>query len=152
LIWLLGLVTGGLHILALPLLLSAWFIYAGVFSALGMWCSAACRTTLRATIWTLTWVLAISVGHWMLTSMGCYMPLAYAGAGGRNFEWLLKLQAGQTPPFVLGFLQFHGEEFQRDYGSNDVIELCLCCVFGLACWTVLAVIFWFKAHSSFCAM
>jgi ABC-type transport system involved in multi-copper enzyme maturation permease subunit len=152
LIWLLGLVTGGLHILALPVLLTAWFIYAGVFSALGMWCSAACRTTLRATIWTLTWVLAISVGHWMLTSMGCYIPLASAGANSRSFEWLLKVQAGQTPPFVLGFLQFHGEEFERPYSSSEAIELCLCCVFGLACWTVLAVILWFKAHSSFCAM
>jgi ABC-type transport system involved in multi-copper enzyme maturation permease subunit len=151
-IWFLGIVTGGLHILALPLLMVAWLVYAGVFSALGMWCSAACRTTLRATIWTLTWVLALSVGHWMVTSMGCFIPLSYAGANGRSFEWLLKIQAGQTPPFVLGFLAFQGEEFDRGYGTHELIELCLCCLFGLACWAALAIVFWFKAHSRFCAM
>src|SRR5262249_15127893 len=53
LIWFLGIITTGLHVLALPLVLGAWFVYAAFLAALGMWYSTTCRTSLQSTISTL---------------------------------------------------------------------------------------------------
>ena len=38
---------------ALLLLLAAWWAYAAFAASLGLWFSLRCRTTLRATVWTL---------------------------------------------------------------------------------------------------
>src|SRR5207249_2130740 len=52
LIWGVGLATGGLHWLALPLLLLAWGVFAGFEATIGLWFSLLCKTSLRATVAT----------------------------------------------------------------------------------------------------
>jgi ABC-type transport system involved in multi-copper enzyme maturation permease subunit len=68
LIWGLGVVTLGVHILAVPLLLWAWFCYAAFLASLGLWFSVVSRTTLRATMLTLLTTVAAGVGQWMIWS------------------------------------------------------------------------------------
>src|SRR5262249_8189413 len=53
LIWGTGVVTGGLHVLAAPLLATAWFVFAAFLAVLGLWFSAVSHTTLRGTVTTL---------------------------------------------------------------------------------------------------
>jgi hypothetical protein len=56
-IWLLGFLAGGLHVLSLLMLVAAWWAYAAFAASLGLWFSLRCRTTLRATVWTLVTLL-----------------------------------------------------------------------------------------------
>jgi ABC-type transport system involved in multi-copper enzyme maturation permease subunit len=115
LLWLVGAVTGGLSPLAVPLLLLALFAYLAFAASLGLWFSLRCRTTLRATIWTLVTLLGVSFGHWLLTF--CCGPLLPASGPvrGRPFADptpgpVLLLSAVQkytlTPPVTMNALAF----------------------------------------------
>src|SRR5262249_44277005 len=64
-IWLLGLAVQSLHVLAVPLLAVAWLVYAGGCAVIGLWFSLVCRTTLRATVWTLVTLALLAGGHWV---------------------------------------------------------------------------------------
>jgi ABC-type transport system involved in multi-copper enzyme maturation permease subunit len=152
-IWFLGLVTGGVHPLAVPLLPIAWLVYAAMFATVGIWFSIVCRTTLRSTLWTLVTVLGMSVGHWLLSSMCCFMPLSLlANVRGHTLDYLAKLEFGQTPPLVLGLFAFSGRELDNDFGRKDTIELIVSCLFGLACWAAAAAALWLGASLRFRAV
>jgi ABC-type transport system involved in multi-copper enzyme maturation permease subunit len=60
-VWCLGLFTGAVHPLSLVLLVLAGFVYADFVARLGMWFSLRCRSMLRATVWTLVTLFALSV-------------------------------------------------------------------------------------------
>src|SRR5207244_638086 len=66
LVWALGVLTGGLHILALPLVVVAWVVYASVYAMIGLWFSMTCTTTARATIWTMAWGVILGGGHMLM--------------------------------------------------------------------------------------
>jgi ABC-type transport system involved in multi-copper enzyme maturation permease subunit len=70
-LWIIGVATGGLSIVALPLLLVALFVYLCFAASLGLWFSLRCRTTLRATIWTMVTLLGITCGHWLMSPFCC---------------------------------------------------------------------------------
>jgi ABC-type transport system involved in multi-copper enzyme maturation permease subunit len=140
LIWFLGVLTGGLHIFALPLVLAAWFVFAAFAAMLGLWFSLVSRSSMRATVWTLTTAIALSIGHFL--PWLCCMPLM-VGVGGRGLEYVAKFQAGLTPPFIMGFLAFSGQEFVWDGGvRNELVEWLMFCLFGLFVWSVACVGFW----------
>jgi ABC-type transport system involved in multi-copper enzyme maturation permease subunit len=140
LIWLLGVITGGLHVLALPLLLIAWAVYAAVLAGVGLWFSTVCRTSLRATLWTLLTTVGITVGHWLLLGLGCYLPISFSGINSRDMRYVLQFQAGQTPPFVLGWLAMQGDEFDRM--DQSVLEMTGFALIGIFCWAGLAAFVW----------
>jgi ABC-type transport system involved in multi-copper enzyme maturation permease subunit len=153
LIWAIGIATGGLHVVAVVLLLVAWVVYAAFFAAVGLWFSAGSRTSLRATLWTLLATVGLSVGHWLLTVLLCFMPLAFVARGGSSAgdlaEFIAKFEAGQTPPFVLGLLAFQGAEFTTPYGSKDMWHLTASSVFGICCWGAAAFGTWDLASQRF---
>jgi ABC-type transport system involved in multi-copper enzyme maturation permease subunit len=64
-VWLVGIATGGLHPLAVPLLLAAWCAYAGFIASLGMFFSVYARTTVRAVTATTLTALSVGVGPWI---------------------------------------------------------------------------------------
>jgi hypothetical protein len=92
------------------------------------------RSTLRATLATLIVTIVLAVGHWL--PWMCCGPLLFAGSG-RELEQLLKLQAGFTPPAVLAFFAFQGEEFRN--GRSEVLEFIGYGLFGLFGWGAMTV-------------
>jgi len=154
-IWFLGLLTGGLYPFALPLLVFSWFVYAAVYSTLGMWFSTVCKTTLRSTIWTLFTALAISAGHWLVMAAFCYLPLSFLNAGGPRgdtLEWIVKIETGQTPPAVLAIFAFHKEDVEpTNYGyrSSGFQDYLISCSFGVVSWAGLAAIVWGATSARF---
>jgi ABC-type transport system involved in multi-copper enzyme maturation permease subunit len=141
LIWGIGLVTTGLHVLALPLVAAAWVVYAAFLSNLGLWFSAVCKTSLRATIWTIMTTFLCFGGHWLCWL--CCIPFFIAGGGpGRAFEDVAQFQLfGLTPPFGLGWLAFQGQEF-RDFGSDHAMKFTAFALFGLVIWGAAALGLW----------
>jgi ABC-type transport system involved in multi-copper enzyme maturation permease subunit len=140
-IWFLGIVTGGLHVASILLLIGAWLVYAGFFACLGMWFSLVCRTSLRATMWTLLTTVLLAGGHWIVMLMCCYAPIGIlARSSGNDLEYVAKFQAGQTPPFVLGLFALHGEmEFRGHRALEEMMELVGFSVLGLGTWTVVGL-------------
>jgi hypothetical protein len=151
-IWGIGVLTGGLHILALPLVAAAWLIFAAFLSVMGTWFSMVSKTTLRATVWTLLCTAVLGGAHlvvWM-----CCGPLLFLGGpgDGRAAEFLIKFHLGLTPPFALGFLQFHGEEFRGPYAGTEAGQFMAACLFGLFIWALGTVIFFVGANARFRAL
>jgi ABC-type transport system involved in multi-copper enzyme maturation permease subunit len=147
-IWGLTIAVDGLQPLAVPLLVGCWVVYAGVFAGIGLWYSMASRTTLRATLWTLLTVLGVGGGHWLLTGMCCYFPLAaVARVGPNSVEDLAMFQFGQTPPLVMGLLAFHGDEFE--HGRSGTAKLVFFCLVGLLCWAGATAVLWATVSERF---
>ena len=140
----LGLVTGGLNPIALPLLFMAWLIYAAVLAGIGLWFSTVARTTMRATLFTLLTVTGISVGHWLLYM--CCIPVFWAGHyPGREAEWIPQFQLfGLTPPVTLGFLAFGWREFDNlsNSAQEDWAKFAAFAFVGLALYVIAAAALW----------
>jgi ABC-type transport system involved in multi-copper enzyme maturation permease subunit len=150
LMWGISVLLGGIQFFAPILIAGAWFVLAGFCAMLGLWYSTACKTTLRATVWTLGTVAFLGGGHWLLGTMCCYMPIAMMSVRERDIEYVMQFQAfGMTPPVTLGFLAIHGDEFDH-YGSreNPFIFL-LFCLIGLFGWGVATAVLWAPTSERF---
>jgi ABC-type transport system involved in multi-copper enzyme maturation permease subunit len=140
-IWLMGAMTDGLQIAAVPLLMFAWVVYAGVFSLVGMWFSMVCKTTLRATVWTLLCTIGMGAGHWIITSMCCFLPISMmAHTSGRDVEYIAKFELGQTPPFVLALLAFRAEEMSGRRMWDESLEFLGFSILGLGMWIIFGLV------------
>lgn len=143
-VWLMGVLGGGLSLAAVPLLIIAWCSHAAGLATLGLWISIACKTTLRATTTTLLVGIGLAFGHW--TIWFCLGPCLFPLGGMRMFDWLFKLQLGFTPPVALGgFLAFQNDDFQSRWFGEMVVYAIL----GSIIWMILAVIFWKNANEMF---
>lgn len=152
-IWMLGMITGGINPCGVPLVLASWVIYAGVFAVVGLWFSLVCKTTLRATVWTLLSVIFLGGGHWVFLGMCCWAPCGI-------FMELMKIrqheltefvaffQLGQTPPFVMGLLAFRGEDLKY-IGHRDEGRIIFCAFLGLVTWVVAGLLLGLRVNSRF---
>ncbi len=142
----LALMTEGIYVLALPMFLGAWVVYAVFFAMIGLWFSMVCRSTMRATVYTMLTTIGISVGHWMIWM--CCMPILFflemnRGGGGNIPEYLAKFQAGMTPPFVLGWFAYSQEELARSGDRKEFAELTGFSLLGLFLYTMASLMLWF---------
>jgi ABC-type transport system involved in multi-copper enzyme maturation permease subunit len=65
-VWGLGVLTGGVNVIAVPLLLVGFVVYLGFVTSLGLFCSTVCRSTLRATLATEITLLVLASVPWLL--------------------------------------------------------------------------------------
>jgi hypothetical protein len=148
LVWGFGVLTGGLHVLALPLVLLAAAVYAGFVSSLGLYFSTVSRTTLRATLYTMLTLVALAVGPWVL-----------AGGGDVLLEWWLPpdwvraagafVRYGLSPPVTLWTVAFRFDGFvlgDREAMSGEAV---LGALAGLACYALAAWALWRMALARF---
>jgi ABC-type transport system involved in multi-copper enzyme maturation permease subunit len=145
-VWAIGLLTGAVGILAVPLQVVLWLIPATFMAALGMYCSAVGTTTLRATTWTIVGTLVALGGHWVCLGMCCYAPLTAAAThGDRGLEWLLDLELGLTPPYLFGWLPY------RDIADLRVGDGKASALYAAAqvVWIVAAAVIGHLAHEKF---
>ncbi|HXG12183.1 MAG TPA: ABC transporter permease subunit, partial [Gemmataceae bacterium] len=168
-----GVFTGGLFPLAVPLLLIAWLIYASFLASLGLTFSLFCCSTTRATVWTLVTIVGLTGGHWLC---GMWLNLRFASAPTRgntdHATWIIELQKyALTPPLTLYLLAFDSNEAEG--GLHDVDDFwptyhkwssgrsaywrkgllscgrLLAASFGLGCYAVAAWVLWAVARQNF---
>lgn len=143
-IWFLGLVTGGLHWFALPLVLLAFFVYASFFAMLGLFFSMAAKTSMRATVYTVLSTIGFMGGHWLIWCC-CAPILSMTGSGGAE-QTIFKIHLGFTPLAVLFINSFCANDFAGNselFGTRREFGECLgSCLFGLVIWGVATLIFW----------
>jgi ABC-type transport system involved in multi-copper enzyme maturation permease subunit len=158
-ILLLGVVSGGVHPLGVPIILAGCFVYGVAVTMIGLYFSIVARSSLHATVMTVLSLLFLGGGHWLLTwciGFPAFAVLMMAvNLQGPNMmlmeaiqkisEYILKFQLGVTPPFVLGFCAFSWEELGRQnrFLERTYWELVGFSVLGLFLWTALSAILWF---------
>jgi ABC-type transport system involved in multi-copper enzyme maturation permease subunit len=140
-----GVCTGGLHVLAVPLVVTAWVIYSVFFAMVGLWYSMACTSSMRATVLTVLTTIGLGGGHWLITGM-CCMPLftmLHMHRADDFPEYLIKFQTGMTPPAVLAFCSYTGHDLEQQFGRRIFSEILPFCVVGLFLWVVGCFVMWF---------
>jgi ABC-type transport system involved in multi-copper enzyme maturation permease subunit len=142
-IWTIGLCTGGLHPMSIPLLVIAFFIFSSAFAWFGIWCSLTCSTTLRATVWGFMSSIFFGGGYLILMALCCV-----ATAAGRGAEAPMKMLVGLCPGVTMSYLPFRNfsEDEVRFIGeSSDVWAMYA--FIGLAVWCgATALISFFAAQ------
>ena len=145
-VWAIGLVSGAVGIVAVPFQVILWLIPAAFIASLGLYCSAACKTTLRATTWAIAGTLFALGGHWICLGMCCYAPLSVAMShGDRGLEWLVDLQIGLTPPYLFAALPF--SEVSRIWSHDPMAPVLIAA--AQVIWLVAAAVVGHLAHEKF---
>lgn len=126
-----GLLSGGLHLLSVPLLCVMWASYAAFLTVLATHYSLTATTTLRATVRTLMTAGFLWFGPWM--TLGCCAALVPRAFGN---EVVFKFLAGLTPPIALGVMSFSYETYDRRF-TGEMIPYCL---LGAGVWTTVAAV------------
>jgi ABC-type transport system involved in multi-copper enzyme maturation permease subunit len=148
-IWAVALVTGGMHHATIMLSMVTWLVFASVLAGLGLWFSTACKTTLRATMYTLAITGFLGAGQWALWM--CCLPFSPAGMrflGSSGYFYyssfdgpLALLQVGfsvLSPPTVLYQLSATQYEMKDSYWEFQTITT----YFGLFMWVMAGVCIW----------
>jgi ABC-type transport system involved in multi-copper enzyme maturation permease subunit len=141
-----AILCGGIHLLAVPLVLMAWFIYAVFFTMVGMWFSMACKSSMRATVLTVLTTLFLGGGHWLFAGMCFYIPVSImmrAGGPGDFMEYIMQFEAGLTPPWVLGLSAYSWRNLEMDFRHDKMGEMLVFCLIGLFLWALACVILWY---------
>jgi hypothetical protein len=147
-VWLIAMVFGGANPLAFFLHILAFFAPAMCFASIGLWYSARCRTTLRATAWTIATAILVGGGHWLCMGMCCYMPLAMvARGGGKGFEYFLVGELAVTPPYIFGWDPFREFSDLTLPGLHD--SMLIFAGLGIVVWCLAALMIWSAAKGRF---
>jgi ABC-type transport system involved in multi-copper enzyme maturation permease subunit len=89
----------------------AWTVYAGCFAMLGLWFSVACRSTRRATLWTLGTLALLGLGH--------RAPQFFSGAP-KELRWPHTIAVfGLTPPAALQWVTLNGDDLGGERLSSS---------------------------------
>jgi ABC-type transport system involved in multi-copper enzyme maturation permease subunit len=138
--------TGGIHLLAVPLVITEWFVYAAFFAMVGMGYSMSCQSSMRATVYTVMTTLMLGGGHWLVMGLCCYFPAATLMRGGNPgsfIEYLAKFQAGMTPPFVMGLSAYSWEDLGHNFSRREFGEWIAFSMVGLFLWAMGGLILWY---------
>jgi len=116
-LYLLALVTGGLHPLAVPLVIFAFAVHAAFAASLGVYCSLVTGSTLRATIATVVSMAVVGCGHWLIALV--LQPLAYVYLGKTEADLVFSVHLwGLTPPCNLAAVSFSSADLEPTKINN----------------------------------
>jgi ABC-type transport system involved in multi-copper enzyme maturation permease subunit len=134
-VWGIGLAAGAVHPLAPVGFVLAWLVYAAFAASLGLWSSAANRSTHLSSFWTLFFLGAAVLASWL--------------AAFDITPWMSSVEAlGLSPPLALGLLIFSpGDvrtwaEPKSEWSFNGIL-------LGLAVWGTGAAVLWGLARIRF---
>jgi ABC-type Na+ efflux pump permease subunit len=131
-VWLVGLLWGSVHLLAVPAWCLTWLLIALFLASLGLFFSVLCRSTQWATLGTLLVVVLTVAGSGLL---------AFDVATGDGAAYAL------TPPAALAAMAFFSGDFQNHRAL--LLPLFGYLVVGLFFWTVAAGLLYLMARSRF---
>ncbi len=150
LIWLIGLVTDGLSIIAVPFLIGAFLVFAAFIGILGLWFSIVSRTTFRANIGTLGTTVLLGGGYWFFFALCCFGLLFNVGPGRGIADEMAKfMSVGMTPPVTLGVLAFTNDQIRLGQEDFQMLSFAL---IGLVVWALATASLWAVTSARFRAV
>jgi ABC-type transport system involved in multi-copper enzyme maturation permease subunit len=144
-IWVVGILTGGLNLYAVPLLACAILVYTAFVASLGLWFSTVNRSNLRSNLFTLLAVLVLIVGPGFIlrTLTGDLL----IGPSRFHPTWASKfVDIGLNPGASLGILSFRTADIVGVEGSQRYEQVLIVLV-ALQLFLVAAVVIWLLART-----
>ncbi|HYV35423.1 MAG TPA: ABC transporter permease subunit, partial [Gemmataceae bacterium] len=152
-IWAIGIVTGGLHLVSLLFAVVAWTIYAAFAATLGLWFSVTSKSSLRATVWTIAMLIITGAGHWLIWACcGPMLAFSYSPGTEKVAQYLLKAQAGiLTPGFVMVWSVLASEDTIRsgDPWNREWWEMTIFSLVGLVGWSIASAVLYSVTSARF---
>jgi len=142
--WIIGITTKALHPVTLGLFMIAWLVYASFFAGLGLWFSTTCRTSLRATLWTLATTIFVGGGHLALGM--CCLPVGLGPGPGSLPTELLGIQAIFVPTWTFYLICASAESLNSQEGVTVQV---IVAYFALFVWALGALFLWTVTRSVF---
>ncbi len=140
--WVIGLLSGGLNVLALPVVIGAWFCYAACLASLGLFFSLWTGSTVRATVLT---ILTAGVGmilFWMAVDYAqTFLGLKIPGQHAMNSV----PDCLALPPCALWGLSFSS----ADVASPPWLVLWMVSSVGAAIYAWAAMHLWYATKAVF---
>lgn len=141
-----ALMTRGLHLLAVPIVIGSWFVYAVFFTMVGMWFSMACQSSLRATVLAVLTTLFLGGGHWLLMGLCCLIPsMIFMRYGNPEdfVRYIAQFELGMTPPFVLQYFSYSWQGLGQRVGPDSVdVQMFYFSLVGVFLWALACVFLW----------
>ena len=147
-LWVLGVVTGGLHLAALPLMLAALVVYLAFMASLGLWFSTLYGTSMRATLFTTLAALVVLICPGFMVHMtgGSLRPAVSSAL--MTVDWPgMFFEYGLNPPAALWVLAFQVDDFAKEE-MRTLVKI-LCAIAGLYCYMGLAALLWWLTCARF---
>ena len=121
----------------------------GVFAInLGMYCSLVSRTSFRATVTTVSVLLAVGLGHWVLYPVGLVL-LQVLGRPDLRHGLAVFHGDGLTPSQMLTTLATAGEFLSGKQAAGEWGTRLLAALAGLLLYAGLAALLWVRLRSRF---
>lgn len=141
-IWLLGLIFQGLEFRSTLYLTLAFLIYNSFAASMGCFFSAALKSTTRALLTTVFWLIIWLGLHWVF--VGLVLLLTSSGSMQGVYFFML----GMTPPFVFGFLAHHPHsmDFSDLNAGNEIMPYVIT---GMVINAGLSALFFLLAQQRF---
>jgi ABC-type Na+ efflux pump permease subunit len=136
-IWGAGFGFGALDLFALPLLVAGWGVCAAFLASLGLWLSAICRTTLRATLFTF-----LAAALFVANPLGAWME-PYPAAASAPVEWtdsLLKVVL--SPARALSAFSFRAADLAGREDGPETLTRVWTAVAGLHVYLAATPLLW----------
>jgi hypothetical protein len=112
-VWLVCTGVGGWRGVTLLGCAVAWLVYAACFAMLGLWFSVTCRSTRRATLWTLGTLALLGLGHWA--------PQFFVRAP-KEVRWPRTVAMfGLTPGAALHWMALNGDDLNGERTLNSYL-------------------------------
>jgi len=139
-IWLIGLLTGGIHPLALPLLVGAMLIYASGFAWIGIYCSIVATSSVRATLSAIIAAVFAGGGYMLALGICCLLPLSALDTRDPldEFPSLWQLIMGFSPAIVMTWLPMRELSHSEIAWYDRNVSFVPCAAVGLALWVFLS--------------
>ncbi len=144
-VWLAGLVSGGLHPAALVAVAGGWCVLAAFLASAGLWLSLNCKTTGRATALMLLLMVALAIGPWLvgwvfdvvMRRIGNYPQwgTSSSSAGALVLAWAVL----PVPPLVFWFITLPLWKKKKGRGFWSPLTAFLLCLTPSAVVTLLAL-------------
>jgi ABC-type transport system involved in multi-copper enzyme maturation permease subunit len=140
-IWVVGVLTGGLSVFAVPFLAAAIMVYAGFVASVGLWFSSASGSTMRASLLALLVALVFLAVPGALTTRSSFSLYLLTEHPFQMWESLLTAY-GFSPPDTLEVLTFRDADLLKK--GNELLEFAriLAAVTGLQFYIAATALLW----------
>lgn len=132
-VWIVGLLSGQIHLSGFLLQIAAVLVFSIFFASLGLWFSMTCRTTTRATLFTLLAALVLLLGPSILLS-----DLETSG-GPVSWQGFL-LNYGLSPATILSAMSFQYGALSA--GAEESFFKIVTAIAGMHFYMLLIALLW----------
>jgi ABC-type transport system involved in multi-copper enzyme maturation permease subunit len=151
-LWVVGLLTGGVSLVAFPMLIASFVVYLVFFASLGLWFSTMYGSSLRANLFTLLTALVILTGPLSMLSSASSIIYVTGSAPDLLLWPPLLVEFGLGPPSTFWTLTFRADELLDPTRAGTQVAMIIAAIMGLHLYVAATACLWMLTLSRFRAL